>query len=115
MKEEAPGWSVDFYEDGRGGSPAYEFIQGLEKKQRASVWRVIDRLKIVGVRIGYPQARQIEGALWELRADSSRLLYVAHTGRRFIILHGFQKKKRKTPKRHIETAMNRWKDFLEND
>lgn len=108
-------WSVEFYEDGRGNFPAYDFIQGLDKRERASIWRVIDRLKIVGVNIGYPQARQIERGLWELRVDSSRLLYVAHTGRRFIILHGFKKKTRKTPKRHIDTAMNRWKDFLEND
>jgi phage-related protein len=36
----------------------------------------------------------------------------AYTGRRFILLHGFQKKTQKTPKQEIELAEKRRKEFL---
>jgi len=35
-----------------------------------------------------------------------------HTGRRFILLHGFTKKKGKTPKKELYTARKRMKDYL---
>jgi len=81
--------------------------------QQAALLRALDRLRDYGVLLKYPHVEQIEGDLWELRADAGRLFYCAYTGRRFIILHGFRKKSQKTPRREIETARRRWADFLE--
>jgi len=53
--------------------------------------------------------------LRELIPKPIRLLYFAHKDRRFIILHAFHKKGKKTPKRHIETAKRRMDEFLEGD
>ena len=35
--------------------------------------------------------------------------------RRFVILHGFQKKTQKTPKQELEKALKRMTDFLATD
>ena len=67
--------------------------------------------------MGAPHVRAIKGyrKLWELRVQTRqaiRLFYFAHTGRRFIILHGFVKKRGRTPPRELETAMRRMRDVL---
>ena len=108
------GWSVEFYTDARGKTPALEFLRSLSSKDRASLLRAIDLLKEFGVALGLPHARPIEG-LWELRGGSGRLFYFAHTGRRIVILHGYRKKGRKAPEREIRTAQRRWADFLERE
>ena len=54
--------------------------------------------------------------MYEIRVDKStniyRIFYFVYTGRRFILLHGFQKKTQKTPKREIEIAEKRRKEFI---
>ena len=41
----------------------------------------------------------------------ARAIYVTASGRRVVILHAFQKKTQKTPKRAIETAKRRMEDL----
>jgi phage-related protein len=57
--------------------------------------------------------------LWELRVRAQvgaiRLFYFAHTGRQFVILHGFVKKSGKTPRRELEIAAQRMQDVLERE
>lgn len=107
-------WRVEFYADTRRRCPALEFIQSLPKREQAEVLRVIDLLREFGLQLGMPHARLIAG-LRELRAGAGRLFYVAHTGRRFIILHGYRKQSQAAPRREIETAQRRWADFLEQE
>ncbi len=58
-----------------------------------------------------PHVKKLTGTeLWELRilgSDSVRVLYVAMTGKTFVLLHGFKKKKDKTPPKEIKTAESR--------
>ncbi|MHB0857814.1 MAG: type II toxin-antitoxin system RelE/ParE family toxin [Anaerolineae bacterium] len=98
-----------------GQSAAREFLLSLPPKERASMLRTLDRLQALGTRLGMPDARHIEGSLWELRDGPNRLFYVAYTGRRFIILHGYRKKSQKAPLREIETAKRRWISFTEEN
>jgi phage-related protein len=106
-------WSVYFYRNARGDSPPLDYIKSLEQGDRARVARTIGLLKQLGLEIGGPQARQLEGKLWELRPSPHRLIYFAHSGRRFVILHAFQKQTRKTPRRDIEVARRRMKEVVE--
>jgi len=106
-------WFVEFYKDRRGRVPAYEFIEGLDTRAHAAALRVLDLLQGFGTRLSMPHARHIEGSLWELRPGGNRLFYFLHTGRRFIILHGYRKKGRRTPRKEIATAKRRMQDFLE--
>jgi phage-related protein len=58
----------------------------------------------------------LEGDLWELREESAtniyRVIYFFFTGRRIVLLHGFQKKTRRTPRNEIEIALQRQAYFV---
>jgi phage-related protein len=55
-------------------------------------------------------------ALWELRiklaSDSFRILYFGFQETEYILLHGFTKKKDKTPVKELEIALSRMGDYL---
>jgi phage-related protein len=64
-----------------------------------------------------PYVRSIVNSkLFEIRVEQDtniyRIFYVAYTGERFILLHGFQKKTQKTPKKELDIAETRLKTFL---
>jgi phage-related protein len=106
-----PPWSVEFYTDARGEAPAMQFLEALPIEERAVAARALRLLADAGVGLGMPHVRPIED-LWELRAGPNRLFYVAHTGRRFIVLHGYRKQSQKAPRQEIATARRRLQDFL---
>jgi len=107
-------WTVEFYTDVRGKSPTLEFINSLPKREQAKITRVLELLREFGPALGFPHARPIRG-LWELRAGVGRLFYFVHTGRRFIILHGYRKQRQKAPRKEIEMAHRRKAIFLESE
>lgn len=81
---------------------------------RAALARVVERVEQVGLdRLGEPFAKHLEGKLWELRVSGDRTegraLYVTRLGKRLVIVLAFQKKTRKTPRRYIDTALDRAK------
>jgi len=110
-------WVVEFYTDARGKSTVAKFINGLPEQEQATVGRHLLLLQEFGVHLGAPYTRPIAGhrKLWELRPGAIRLFYFAHTGRRFVILHAFRKKSRKTPKREIAIAERRMVTLLEGE
>ena len=62
--------------------------------------------------------KHLEDKLWELRVRAGRkayrVAYFVFTGQRFILLHAFLKKSRKTSRREITTAKRRLADFLDH-
>jgi phage-related protein len=117
MAIKPPGWTIEFYTDARGKSPVLEYINGLPVRERARVRNHLRLLQEFGTKLGMPHARPLTGhkRLWELRPGAIRLFYFAHTGRRFIVLHGFRKKGEKTPQRHIAAAERYMANFLEEE
>ncbi len=120
MSEEpqpANNWRIEFYATRRGKSPVAEFLDGLPAPERAKARNVLRLLKEFGVLLGLPHSRPISGhaKLRELRGGDVRLFYFVHTGRRFIVLHGFRKKSQKTPSAEIATAERRMKEFLHDE
>jgi len=117
MATKPPGWTIEFYTDVRGKSPVLEYINELPDRERARVRNHLRLLQEFETKLGMPHARSLteHKPLWELRAGAIRLFYFAHTGRRFIILHGFRKKGRKTPQRHIAAAERHKANFLEEE
>ena len=74
----------------------------------------IDMLRTHGLSLGRPWVAPLGKGLWELRVRSRRqlrVLYFAHTGKTFILLHGFVKKTREVPQPEIETATRRMKQY----
>ncbi|MFQ6678278.1 MAG: type II toxin-antitoxin system RelE/ParE family toxin [Fidelibacterota bacterium] len=106
-------WTIEYYEDHRGKKPVEEFIDSLPVNKQANVFRVFDLVKEYGIQLGVPYMEHIDGKIWELRPGSERILYFVFTGRKFVLLSGFTKKTRKTPKKEIKIAKKRQKDYEE--
>ena len=104
-------WKVILYRSPSGDYPVQEFIDELEIKAQSKVKDTIKLLQEFGIRLGLPHVKKLTGTqLWELRilgGDSIRVLYVAITGKTFVLLHGFKKKKEMTPPKEIKTALDR--------
>ncbi len=66
-----------------------------------------------------PLVKHVQGKLYELRVESQasayRVLHSTFTGRRIVLLHGFQKKTQKTPSREITVAAKRMRRFIERE
>src|SRR5688572_5742179 len=101
-------WTVAFYVEDNGRIPVQEFLDELEQKARLRLIASLDRLRTLNISAREPLVRHLEGKIWELRQESStniyRVMYFFYTGRRIILLHGFQKKTQKTPRSEIEIA-----------
>lgn len=108
-------WEIVYYQTRRGESPIFEFIRGLELGARAKVSNALDLLKDYGVRLGSPHVKKLVGTeIRELRVvggDSIRIFYIAVVGKKFLLLHGFQKKKQKTEQKEISKAEARLRDY----
>ena len=104
-------WKILLYQTLQGDSPVKEFIDSLELKTQAKVHNAINLLREFGKRLGSPNMKcNIGTELWELRilgSDSIRILYIAIIGKTFLLLHGFKKKKDKTPPKEIKIAEER--------
>jgi len=99
-------WSIAFFLDQHGGNPVAEFLDSLDVKTRARFRWSLEQLRVRNVQARSPLVRHLDGDLWELREESQtniyRIIYVFRSGRRIILLHGFQKKTQKTPARELE-------------
>ena len=108
-------WEILFYKTLQGDTPVNDFILSLEIKAQSKVRDTIKLLKEFGTRLGFPHIKKLTGTkLWELRivgGDSIRILYLAISGKNFLMLHGFKKKKDKTPPKEIKVAEDRLEEF----
>ena len=70
---------VEFYELPDGSEPAREFLDGLDRKMRAKMYREIDLLVMNGPELREPHSKCLNDGIFELRAkqgsDISRVLY----------------------------------------
>ena len=106
---------VDFYELPDGTEPVREFLDSLDVKMRAKMYREIDLLVINGPELREPHSKHLNDGIFELRAkqsnDISRVLYFFFIGKKAILTNGFLKKTMRTPKREIELAKRYRKDY----
>lgn len=107
-------WRIDFFREG-SRSPVEDFLGNLDEKTYARFVWSLQQLRVRNVLAREPLVRHLDGKIWELREESRtniyRLLYFAATGRRFVLLHGFQKKTQRTPRREIDVALDRQMRF----
>ena len=109
--------TFEFYQSKSGNPVVYDWFLEQETKVKARFAQIFDLLQEKGTSVGMPYVRPIVNTkLYEIRVEQStniyRIFYFAYTGRRFVLLHGFQKKTQKTPKKEIELAEKRRKEFL---
>ena len=114
---------VELYEKADGKIPVLEFILGLNPKQQAKIYREIDLLEKFGNELHYPHVDIIKGKryadLWELRIALSsnifRIFYFLPENSKVVLLHGIVKKKQKTPKKELDTALKRMKEYIRRE
>ena len=108
-------WKIVWYENLNGSSPVRSFVDSLDPKTKSRVISTVDLLEKYGVRIGRPYSKKLTGYnLWELRIlgqANIRIFYVAVVNQTFVLLHGFIKKKQKTDKKEIKTAVSRLQNY----
>jgi phage-related protein len=92
-------------------------IESLPKDMQAKflrIARLIEDFGLPGLR--EPYVRHVQDKLWEMRMKGSdgiaRALYIAAAGNRVVVLRAFIKKTPKTPRREIDLALERAKEFL---
>lgn len=107
-------WEIEFYESTMGEKPVEKFFDSLEEKTQAKVDKMFALLEEFGITLGSPYVKKLTGTpLWELRilgSDSIRIFYITKIQKTFLILHAFKKKKMKTDKKEIKTALARLQD-----
>ena len=112
-------WTIEFFLEHDGTAPVAEFLDSLDSKTQARFRWSIEQLRLRNTSARAPLVKHLDGDLWELREESStniyRVIYVFFTGRRIVLLHGFQKKTQKTPFRELDIARRRHKDFLNRE
>lgn len=108
-------WNIEFYETEGGSLPVRDFIESLSDKHQAKIVHRIDLLAETGNTLKEPHVKKLEGKIWELRVQASpniyRILYFTDIGKDIVLLHGFTKKTQKTPRKEIEIATERMKDY----
>lgn len=119
------GYEIEFYKTESGRKPVEDFIQSLQEKQTAKILRDITLLQGKGSDLRYPYVDCIKGdryaGLMELRTKQAggifRTFYFVIVKdfetkkEKAVLLHAIQKKTNKTPKRELETALARMKDY----
>lgn len=103
-------WRVEFVNE-----TAAQEVDDLDASFRARFLRVAERIEQLGLEsLGEPHVKHIQGKFWEIRMTGrdgiARSIYITATGRRVIVLHTFVKKSARTPRRALETAIDRAKE-----
>lgn len=115
-------YEIEFYEDKYGVSEVAEYIKELRRKSTKNkearinlnkIVAYIDLLEEMGTRVGEPVTKHLEGEIWELRPLKNRFLYAYYENNKYLILHHFVKKSNKTPKRELEKAKNKLRNYRE--
>ena len=108
---------VEFYELADGTELVRDFLDSLEPKLKAKMFREIDLLMANGPDLRMPHSRSVEDGIFELRAkqgtDISRVLYFFFFGKKAVLTNGFIKKSQKTPKKELELAKKYRDDYCE--
>lgn len=106
------GWTVEFLTD-----DVEDELRALPRDMQARFLRIVSVIESRGLeQVHEPYVKHLQGKLWEMRLTGrdgiSRVLYVAASGRRVVVVRVFIKKTQKTPPREIRLALERAKDVI---
>jgi phage-related protein len=110
------GWVVEFYVTEKGESPVEEYIARLPKKAGAKILRWLDLLEKFGLSDLRDYITKLEGYdHFDLRVlhagNYYRVFFHPYEGKHLMLFHLFSKKSKATPRREIEIAMRRKRDY----
>ncbi len=106
---------VIYYTTSKGENPVEIFLESLQKQQKAKIFRIFQYIEFYGLSSVLPHVKKLTGTpLWEIRIlgqDNIRILYIGFRQDSVLLLHGFIKKKQKTPLREINLALQRLNEY----
>jgi phage-related protein len=106
---------IAFFATPSGTEPVRDWLKGLDKPDRVRIGEDLNELEF-GWPVGMPLCRPMGQGLYELRSSLkdriARLLF-GFVEDRLVIVHGFIKKSRATPKSDLELARSRLKSVKE--
>ncbi len=89
-----------------------KYIGSLPEEAKADLLAYLKDIQEHGLKAPLVTLRHIEAKLWEIKADSTRVFYFMFDGNTMILLHGYKKQGQKAPRKEIEAARKRMKEFL---
>ena len=103
-------WSVEYLD-----KDVFAEMEAQPRDIRAKFEHIVRLVQANGLeRIHEPYIKHLEGKLWEMRMKGrdtiARAIYVTTVGKRIVVVRVFTKKTQKTPRREIETALERAKE-----
>ena len=106
---------ASFYCTAAGNEPVRDWLKSLDGSDRLLIGQDIATAEF-GWPVGMPVCRSLGNGLHEIRSDIShgctaRVIFCI-AGEHMVLLHGFMKKSRKTPKSDLDVALKRKKDLL---
>lgn len=114
-------YKIEFYENQRGESEVWDFLETLRVKSKTSkdariqynqILFYIDLLAKNGTNLPVNITKHLEEDIWELRPGNNRVFYFYYDESQSVLLHHFRKKSQKTPKREITRAKAERDDYI---
>ncbi len=100
---------VVFYREVFGSEPVREWLRSLDRASKKTIGEDIKTVQF-GWPLEMPLVRSLGSGLWEVRSNlvnmTARIIFVVGKGK-MILLHGFVKKARTTPKAELDLARKR--------
>ena len=97
-------YTVEFYENDRGVSELWDFLEELRIKSASNKDARIQYKQIVlyiqllqdnGTRLSENVTKHLMDGIWELRPGNNRVFYFCWRGDRFVLLHRFGRNRKK--------------------
>ena len=109
---------AEFYRGPTGKEPIRDWLLKLNRDDRKIIGKDIQKIEF-GWPIGMPYSRPMGRGCYEVRSDISdkriaRVIFFIRNDR-MVLLHGFVKKSRTTPKSELDLAMSRKKEVEKHD
>ena len=110
-------FTVEFYETDAANSPVRDFLLKLKASNPDDFAAVVAGLDKLRHRQYHrePLTKALTDGLFELRHVgklNTRLIWFFQKGRRIVAVHGIRNKSRSIPRRDLETARARMRDWL---
>lgn len=106
-----PKLKVRFYRESSGTEPVRDWLKSLPADERREIGIDIKTVQF-GWPLGMPVVDHVDREIWEVRTRLAtrlaRVLFVLEDGE-MVLLHGFIKKERTTPKPDLDLARQRLK------
>lgn len=103
---------VRFYKSETGNEPTRDWLRQLSRAHKKAIGEDIKTVQF-GWPLGMPLVRKLEAGLWEVRTvlpDAWARVFFTMVRGELVLLHGFLKASRKTPRNELVTAQRRLKE-----